>query len=196
MKQITIGVDLDGVINDFANAFNVIYNKYYPGYPTRTAYKYSWFYHYYYKPGIDPQKWMEQTKAETWHVSKPYPGAIKRLKELYAWCKINGYIMNIITVQPWLTAQRESLKWLKNYGVKYDEIYFPEDSRDKWDYVDIMIDDSPTVINAKPPEKVSIKVEQRWNGGTTGDLNIEDFSELNKLIIIKAINIFNKRNNE
>ena len=111
-------------------------------------------------------------KAETFDISLPYDGAVNTINTIYDFVKSYGYTLNIVTNQVTEEAKQKSKIWLDKFGFKYDDIIFVDAAKDKWKFVDIMVDDADKVIGTKPLSKVSIKIIQKWNENTEGDFNI------------------------
>lgn len=191
-----LGVDLDGVLNDYVYGFNTIYHKYFPDkrvIPPDEINDWYWYKKLDYN-GQNPYHWVDAHRQEMWKVSIPYPGAVEKMKQIYEYTQNNGIMLRIVTCQPGPGSSEEALNWLRRNGIKYDDISFVPRSLDKWDQSDVQIDDAPHVISTKPDDKVSIKVEQLWNENVRGDFNIYDITFLTPKIIEKAFKKFNVLN--
>ena len=192
-----LGVDLDGVLNNFTEGYNVVYKKHFPDYdivPSEKVDDWNWWIKYNYDEEKNKFKWFKDHKAETWHHSKPYPGAIESIKTIYQWTQKEGIILKIVTMQLKEDAEREAIKWLTKYGVEYDDISFAKRSSDKWDAADIMIDDGPSILECKPFDRVSIKVNQLYNIGIRADFNVDSMMDLTPYIVKKAFEKLNNMN--
>lgn len=194
--NIVVGVDVDGTINNFADAYNELYKKYFPNEEVYPVDNWYWYMKMNYG-GIndkEKQKWFKNIKAETFDVSKIYPNAVITINNIYDFIKSKGFKMNIVTNQVTQESRDKCKIWLDNYGFKYDEIIFVDSAKDKWKYADIMIDDADKVLNSKPLSKVSIKIEQLWNEGVDADFIIPNISSLTINIIQKAIDKLKLKN--
>jgi len=188
IEEMILGVDLDGVLNDFIEGFNVVYHKSFPDnyfVPSDEIDEWFWYQKLDYD-GEAPDKWFFGHKAETWYYSKPYPGAIKTMRNLYEYTQDEGIILRIVTSQMTPEAEKASIKWLMKYGIKYDDISFTYRSKDKWDNADVLIDDSPSVLKAKPDNKVSIKVNMKYNIDVNSDFKISKIGLLSPELVHKA----------
>jgi hypothetical protein len=193
-KVITIGLDVDGTINNFTEAYNLIYKRYFPDKePIPADDDWNWFKRMDYN-GEDPQKWFNSKKAETFEISQPYPDAVNTINNIYDFIKSYGYTLNIVTNQPTEEAKQAAKTWLDKNGFKYDNIVFVSVSKEKWKYVDIMIDDADKVVGNKPLSKVCIKIEQLWNKNTSGDFNIPDIKSLTINLVRKAFDELKTKN--
>jgi len=184
LEERVLGVDLDGVLNYFTESFNVIYKKYFPDniiVPARNIDEWYWYRGLEYD-GENADDWFNKHKAETWEVSKPYDGVIEAMKDTYDYTQHNGILLRIVSNQPDENSKKEAVRWLNRYGIKYDDIAFVKRSKDKWDNADVMVDDSPSVLESKPSDKIGIKVIQKWNLHVRSDFNIADIRMLPEIV--------------
>lgn len=185
-NDITIGVDIDGTINNFSDAYSELYKRYFPDKEPAINDNWYWYRQMDYN-GEDPDKWFKEKKAETFKIAKPYPNAVININNIYDLVKSHGFKLKIVTNQSTEEAKQEAKIWLDKYGFKYDDIIFVNAAKDKWKYADIMIDDADKVLNNKPLSKISIKIDQPWNTASDGDINIPNIGSLTIDIIKLAI---------
>lgn len=191
-KKITIGIDIDGTINNFTDAYNKLYKNYFPDKEPIEATDWSWYQRMDYN-GDDPRKWFKAKKAEAFDISLPYTDAVNTINIIYDFVKTYNYTLNIVTNQVTEDAKQKAKMWLDKFGFKYDDIIFVDAAKDKWKFVDIMVDDADKVIGTKPLSKVSIKIIQKWNESTEGDFNISSIKDLSINIIKLAIDKVNNK---
>jgi uncharacterized HAD superfamily protein len=180
-----IGIDIDSTICDFTTGYNNLYKKYFPDKEPIEADEWYWYKKMDYN-GEDPRKWFIKHKAEIFDIAQPYQGAVTTINNIYEYIKTLGFTLNIVTNQPTEESKAAAKEWLDKYGFKYDNIIFSETSKDKWNYVDIMVDDADKVIGVKPLSKVAIKIEQPHNN-RDGDFNIPNIKSLTIDLIKHAI---------
>jgi uncharacterized HAD superfamily protein len=188
LNEKVLGIDLDGVLNDFAESFNCVYSKCFPGnkfIPSNQVSDWYWYHSLDYN-GMDPYKWIDDHRYEMWKNSKPYVGAVETMREVYEYTQNNGILVRIVTCQPGKNAQQGAMDWIRKYKIPYDDISFVPRSLDKWDQSDVQVDDAPHVLDSKPMDKVSIRVIQRWNLGNEGDFNISDITLLSPQLVEEA----------
>jgi len=183
---ITIGIDIDGTISNFADAYNSLYKKYFPDKEPNIVDDWFWYTKMDYN-GEKPEKWFKDKKAETFDLAQPYLDAVITINNIYDFIKTHGFKLNIVTNQPTIESKESAKIWVDKYGFKYDDIIFVDVARDKWKYADIMLDDAPKVLDTKPLSKISIKVEQLWNTESVGDFTIPNIKGLTINIIKEAI---------
>ena len=73
---------------------------------------------------------------------------------------------------------QSTLSFLARFGVRVREIVFPIDSVKMWDKCDIMITANPNLLNAKPKDKISFKVNAPYNKEAKGDYEFNSMSEI------------------
>ena len=148
-NKVVIGVDVDGTINNFADAYNTLYERDFPGKKALPVDNWFWYQNMDYQ-GADPNKWFKYKKAETFDISQPYTDAVNTINNIYDFIKTYGFNLNIVTNQVTQEAREKCKIWLDHFNFKYDDIVFVDVAKDKWKYVDIMVDDADKVIGSKP----------------------------------------------
>lgn len=185
-NKVVIGIDIDGTINNFSDAYNNLYKTYFPDKEPAINDDWFWYQKMDYN-GVKPGEWFRSKKAETFEMSQPYPDAVVTVNNIYDFIKTYGYILNIVTNQPTPESKEAAKKWLEKYGFKYDNIIFVDAAKDKWNHADIMVDDADKVIGTKPLSKICIKIDQPWNTKTEGDINIPSIKGLTIDVVKLAI---------
>lgn len=186
LGKVTIGIDIDGTISNFGEAYNALYKKYFPDKEVHPVDEWFWYNKMDYN-GEKPNDWFNAKKAEIFDIAQPYPDAIVTINNIYDFVKSQGNDLKIVTNQPTEDSKQAAKIWLEKYGFKYDDIVFVETTRDKWKFADIMVDDAPKVLDTKPLSKVSIKVEQLWNTESFGDFTIPNIKGLTISLVKEAI---------
>lgn len=62
-----------------------------------------------------------------------------------------------------------SFAFIGNLGCGVREVYFPMDSRTIWDKCDILITANPLLLDAKPDDKITIKILTEYNKDSKAD---------------------------
>lgn len=184
--KVTIGLDIDGTISNFSEAYNALYKQYFPDKEVVVNDDWYWYQKMDYN-GVKPNTWFSDKKAEVFDLAQPFPDAVNTINNIYDFIKTYGYTLNIVSNQPTQESKDAAKIWVDKYGFKYDNIIFVDTAKDKWNYVDIMIDDADKVIGSKPLSKVCIKVEQVWNTKTEGDITIPSIKNLTIDVIKTAV---------
>lgn len=69
-----------------------------------------------------------------------------------------------------------SLYFISKLGSKVREVFFPVDSNEIWDRCDVLITANPDLINMKPNNKVSVKIDAEYNKNANSDFSYPSFS--------------------
>lgn len=68
--------------------------------------------------------------------------------------------------------------FISKLGLQVREVYFPKDSKTIWDKCDALITANPDLLDSKPSNKVSVKIEMPYNEQSKSDYkfnNLESF---------------------
>ena len=191
MKEIIFGFDVDGCLRDFATGLNNVYIKQFPQYKNMvepTATSWGWFHSYEFE-GKEPQDWMIENVEKILALSPVYEGindifnmALDEIK------KLDGAKLKIITHQMTNPAKIETTRFLYEHleRAKEVDIIFSTGMKDKWNYADIMLDDSPNLLQSKPEDKTTIKVRHEYNKDIGADFTLIKFINLTPEIIREA----------
>jgi 5'(3')-deoxyribonucleotidase len=190
-EKFILGVDVDGVLNNFTDAFFIVYKKYFPNKKISPIVDDWFFYKNFDYDGRDPNDWFLEKKAETFEYSKPYPGAIENLSKLYDYVKSLGGSLYIVTNQPTPESKIKGEEWLKKYDAKYDKLIFAPE-KEKFNHCDILVDDSEHVLKYKPENKIGIKINHLYNKNVKSNFNVNMFYQISTSLISKAIKLLKK----
>lgn len=179
-----IGIDLDGVCRDFLDGMNKAFVHAYPHLASKvkpqTSYAFdNWPFK---EAGVDPWDFMRQYPETVFAFSKPIPGSIEAVREVVNELESKGNEIIIVSHQT-PDISRYSWLWLYLNQVPVSNVIFVSDSTEKWKYVDIMIDDSPHVLDAKPVGKISFKVNHPYNKDNKSDWSIDHIKEFLPIFI-------------
>ena len=173
-----IGIDLDGVCRNFPEAMNRTFAEVYPNLAKeiKPQVDYNFDAWPFKKAGIDPWDFMKKYPQEIFALADKIPGAIEAITEIVNTLEPKGHRILICSHQlPEIS--RYSWLWLYLNQVPVSNVIFVPESKEKWKYVDIMIDDSPHVMEAKPKDKISFKVNLPYNKDSKSNHSIDHVSE-------------------
>lgn len=74
--------------------------------------------------------------------------------------------------------------FLAKIGCKIKNIKFFHDYNNVWDFFDVIITNEPTILNSKPDDKISVKINKEYNSDCKSNLeseNLDDFIENNMI---------------
>lgn len=111
-------------------------------------------------------------------------GILLKLKEYEKKLKVKFILLNKESPR----SKCATLFFLSKNSFNFDKILFPNDYKNFWDEVDILITDNPKILKKKPKNKISIKVKNEFNLDIKSDFTIIDISNIKEIKnIIKTI---------
>lgn len=175
-----IGIDIDQVLRNFLGKFAEVYEKEMGKEPILPVVNEDLLTHFPFDGGRE--EWnhfvYNEYVLELFGNSKELTkDAIHNTNKLAEKLKSMGHELILVSKQ-YAKSKSATLFFLSKYACQVDQIIFVQDSTKKFDYVDIMVDDSSTVLNSKPIGKISIKFNQEYNKDTVADFSINDIKEL------------------
>ena len=202
-KKVTLGFDVDNCLRDFTEGVNQVFKKEFPKYAycLKDAWCWDWFYYY---PWAEIMRDLKQTGkneefAEDWFVKNgaeiqkvgpPFKGAIETLKKFITLFDRDDTEVAIVTMQRTPEMEVATEEWIRKQGLKDITVKFAKTWEDKWNLCDILVDDSLDVLNAKPEDKVAIKVSCPWNKDVNGFINVDRFEQITPENIMDSITLF------
>ena len=119
--NITVGIDVDGVLRDFCDGLEKVVKEHYPQYLPE-----------------DAKEIMGQSPA--------FEENVKQMKEMILWGEEVGVTFVCVTSQK-PHARYHTLQWLGNHELNFDTIYFRRGIDKPNTPVDFLVDDSPNNYN-------------------------------------------------
>mgnify|MGYP006935499014 CR=1 FL=1 len=179
-KTLTIGIDLDGTVRDFISKLAEVYEKQMGKKPNLPVTKYDFNTHFPFDGGdkeFNHFVYVENPLEIFGYAKELTPGAMNNVNLLCDKLHKLGHRVAIVSKQ-FGKAKSASLFFLSKTACQTNQVIFVQDSTKKWEHVDIMIDDSPKVLNSKPSGKVSVKFHHEYNKDIKSDFVINDIKEL------------------
>ena len=184
------GVDIDEVLRVWTESYNRVYTREFPHHKdlVRPIDKWDWFHDYKYDD-LGLESFFSKYGLEITYTAKPYLGVAKH----FEWFKkvIEDLNCEVLLLSKQVSeGEKEGTKeWLKKENINSDNLVLVNSFLDKWNYADIIIDDSPEVLNSKPSGKVSIKVLTSYNKDIPSDFTINKFTDIDTNLIFEAIEL-------
>ena len=111
------------------------------------------------------------------HAGEVKLNSIEHLNQLHNIIEDMGHTPIVISKEL-NNSKPATLFFLSKFSSKINNIIFVRDFKDKWDHVDILITASPTTLESKPGDKISVKVINTYNKNCNSDFTIVDLKEL------------------
>ena len=118
---------------------------------------------------------------ENWSENTPTGDPEKTIKEYEKKLKVKFVLLNKESPR----SKCATLFFLSKNSFNFDKILFPNDYKNFWDEVDILITDNPKILKKKPKNKISIKVKNEFNLDIKSDftiINVNNIKEIKNII--------------
>ena len=184
-----IGITIDGVIRDFITKFELVYDKYYPVIDQETGENsliernidtLNLLDHFTFSGGtgeLNKFMYVDSALEIFGHAGEVKLNSIEHLNQLHNIIEDMGHTP-IIVSKELNNSKPATLFFLSKFSSKINNIIFVRDFKNKWEHVDILITASPTTLESKPKDKISIKVINTYNKNCNSDFTIVDLKEL------------------
>ena len=158
--HLALGIDLDGVVCDFASAANEWVAAQMGVTPIKTD---RWDWYLGYGEGVEEvwgRLWAEAVPDGLFLACNPIDGALDALDDLWS----GGYTLVFCTARP-MSAAVDTEAWLKMHGFGTCPLFVTADSRSKRHLgVDLLIDDKPETIGRHRADgRQAVLFKQPWN---------------------------------
>lgn len=107
-----------------------------------------------------------------------YPKAMEVLDRMRGYGEYNDLFDIVILSDEKDKCISSTYHFLAKAGCRIKSIRFVDEEREKWDYCDILIDESPNISKYKPKGKVFVKVSHLYNTNTPSDYSVASIKEV------------------
>jgi hypothetical protein len=83
----------------------------------------------------------------------------------------------IVSTKEYGLSVASSYFFISKLGVPVREVYFPTDSSKIWDKCDILITANPDLLETKPDDKKTVRIEKDYNKGCAYDATYETLTD-------------------
>lgn len=186
--MITIGIDIDGVLRQYGESVNRVYAEVFPHHKDLIIdNKSMWdFFGLYDFDSMGQTKFFKKYDEKIFLEADTYLGTKEHLDWLVDQSHKLRMLPMVITRQITRENEVNALIWLKLNKLYHEHFICVNHFKEKWDYADIMIDDSADLLETKPKGKVSIKVNYGYNNGVASDFNVNAFTEIDLHMLQEA----------
>jgi hypothetical protein len=130
--------------------------------------------HYIFNSEDELNKFMyEDFVLEIFGTSPTYPRSMDYANKIQTMAIDSGDFEVVLLSRERGRAVTATYHFLSKSGCRIEAIKFVQNHEDKWDYCDILIDDSPTAFENKPEGKMGIKMMREYNKYTITDHEFE-----------------------
>ena len=192
-----IGITINGVVRDFINKFESVYDKYYGSDLEEEEIKRdintpNLLEHFNFSGGtqdLNKFLYVDASLEIFGHAGETKLNSVEHLNQLHNMIEDMGH--NPIVLSKELNNSKPAtLFFLSKLSAKINNIIFVREYEKIWDYVDILITADPEILDTKPNGKISIKVINHYNKNSQSDYTVIDLKEIldDKKLIEKILN--------
>lgn len=143
--------------------------------------------HYHFDSIEQYENFFQEFAFELFAMASQFPRSFDGANRLQAFGKANGLFNTILLVKGTDKIVSATYSFLGKSGCKIENIRFVDNNADKWNYCDVLIDDSPESFENKPEEKTSIKISHEYNVYGDVDYSFENIGAVyNELFLLKV----------
>ena len=143
--------------------------------------------HYHFESREQFENFFQEYAFELFAMAGQFPRSFDGANRLQNFGKFNGLFNTILLVKGVDKITSATYSFLGKSGCKIENIRFVENDSDKWDYCDVLIDDSPESFQSKPEGKTSIKISHPYNTYGDVDYSFENINAVyNELFLLKV----------
>jgi hypothetical protein len=192
-----IGITINGVVRDFINKFESVYDKYYGSDLEEEEIKRdintpNLLEHFNFSGGtqdLNKFLYVDASLEIFGHAGETKLNSVEHLNQLHNMIEDMGH--NPIVLSKELNNSKPAtLFFLSKLSAKINNIIFVREYEKIWDYVDILITADPEILDTKPNGKISIKVINHYNKNSQSDYTVIDLKEIldDKKLLEKILN--------
>ena len=180
-----IGITINGVVRDFINKFESVYDKYYGSDLEEEEIKRdintsNLLEHFNFSGGtqdLNKFLYVDASLEIFGHAGETKLNSVEHLNQLHNIIEDMGH--NPIVLSKELNNSKPAtLFFLSKLSAKINNIIFVREYGKIWEYVDVLITADPEILNTKPNGKISIKVINHYNKNCQSDYTVIDLKEI------------------
>lgn len=143
--------------------------------------------HYQFDSKENFNNFFQEYAFELYATAGTFPRTPDTLNRLQGFGKTNGIFDTVLLVKGNDKIVTSTYHFLAKIGCKINKVVFIDNDIDKWNYCDVLIDDSPESFESKPENKTSIKISHEYNAYSDSDYSFENLNAIyNELFILKV----------
>ena len=180
-----IGITIDGVIRDFINKFESVYDKYFSLEEENPPIKrqidsFNLLDHFNFTGGrneLNKFMYVDAALEIFGHANELKLNCVEHLNQLHNLIEDLGHTPLIISKEL-NNSKPATFFFLSKLSAKINNIKFVKDYEKKWEHVDVLVTANPITLEKKPAGKVSIKIINHYNKNIGADYTVIDIKEL------------------
>jgi len=192
-----IGISLNEVLRDFLSQFAYTYDKYVEKTDIEvkdiTSFNLMDSFHFDSIDKLNSFMFLEAPLEIFGHADQMYDGLMNSLNQFLSDIEYDGEHEIELVSREVNKAIPSTLFFLSKTGCRAEKIRFVKKYEDKWDGLDVLITANPKVLESKPKDKISIKINAPYNKDAKADYELDSIleffknEELRKKMLVKTI---------
>jgi 5'(3')-deoxyribonucleotidase len=143
--------------------------------------------HYHFDSKEDFDNFFQTYAFEVFGMASQFPRAFDSANRLQAFGKGTDLFDTVLLVKGKDKIAQSTYHFLGKSGCKIENVRHVDTDAEKWNYCDVLIDDSPESFENKPDGKISIKISKEYNAYSTADYSFDNISAVfGELFLIKV----------
>lgn len=143
--------------------------------------------HYHFDSREQFESFFQEYAFELFATAGQFPRSFDAANRLQSFGKFNGLFNTVLLAKGEDKITSATYTFLGKSGCKLEKIIFVKNNSDKWNYCDVLIDDSPESFESKPEGKTSIKISHPYNVYNDVDYSFENINSVyNELFLLKV----------
>jgi hypothetical protein len=143
--------------------------------------------HYHFDSQEEYEQFLANYAFELFGMASQFPRSFDVANRLQSFGKGTDLYNTVLLVKGKDKIAQSTYHFLGKSGCKIDTIQHVDTDTEKWNYCDVLIDDSPESFENKPEGKISIKISKEYNAYSDSDYSFNNISEVfGELFLIKV----------
>jgi hypothetical protein len=132
---------------------------------------------------------LQNYAYEIFASANQFPRSYDTANHIKEFGKVNKMFNTVLLIKAEDKIIASTYHFLAKGGCKIEKVVFVKEDFDKWNYCDVLVDDSPESFETKPENKISIKIKHDYNKYSPADFDKDNinliFDELFLLQVFK-----------
>lgn len=134
--------------------------------------------HYHFDSKEECDNFFQNYAFEVFGMANQFPRSFDVANRLQSFGQLTKLYDTVLLVKGKDKITQSTYHFLGKSGCKIEHVIHVDSDVQKWDYCDVLIDDSPESFENKPEGKISIKIAKDYNAYSNSDYSFENINTL------------------